>query len=103
MGNFWERETLSRDTPTVIRHGDRACADVPDPSVFYPVKESWHRDTMVALAICGRCPHQFECLRWALETEQAYGIWGGVEEKDRRSMITKLREDAARRRFDQEK
>ncbi len=45
-----------------------------------------------AKRICHRCPVRSECLRWALDTGQDHGIWGGADEAERRT----LRRRAAR-------
>jgi predicted RecB family nuclease len=42
-----------------------------------------------ALDACKRCHMIDECLTWALHKEQ-YGIWGGVDERDRRELRKKL-------------
>ena len=39
-----------------------------------------------AKAICADCPVRLECLAYALETSQAFGIWGGANEDERRAM-----------------
>lgn len=40
-----------------------------------------------AKAMCRRCPVIAECLEWALDTAQPFGIWGGTTERDRRVII----------------
>lgn len=37
-----------------------------------------------AKAVCAECPVRRECLQFALATRQAYGIWGGMSEHERR-------------------
>jgi len=44
-----------------------------------------------AKAICARCPARAECLEFALDTGEAYGIWGGTSEDDRRALIRQRR------------
>jgi WhiB family redox-sensing transcriptional regulator len=39
-----------------------------------------------AKAICGTCTVQVECLDEALSAEERYGIWGGLTERERRSV-----------------
>ena len=48
-----------------------------------------------AKAICHRCPVQDPCLEFAMETNQKYGIWGGLTDKERASL--KRRRARARR------
>ena len=45
--------------------------------------------------ICGTCPIRSACLRWALDTGQEAGVWGGTSEEDRRAMRRTGRTDQA--------
>lgn len=40
-----------------------------------------------ALRICAACPVRDECLRYAVENEVEFGIWGGMTERQRRRAI----------------
>lgn len=58
--------------------------------LFYPVERTaprvtgeLHRD-VVPKAICDACPVRAECRDWALATREPYGIWGGLDEEERR-------------------
>lgn len=31
-----------------------------------------------AVALCNACPVRVECLEWASQTKQRYGVWGGL-------------------------
>jgi len=59
-----------------------ACKETPDVSFFPQTKD----ETQAALAICSICPVQEECLDHAIETKERYGVWGGLNEKDRRKV-----------------
>jgi WhiB family redox-sensing transcriptional regulator len=48
-----------------------------------------------AKSICQRCPVREPCLEFAMETNQKYGIWGGLTDKERASL--KRRRARARR------
>ena len=48
-----------------------------------------------AKSICGRCAVKEPCLEFAMETNQKYGIWGGLTDKERASL--KRRRARARR------
>jgi len=63
-----------------------------DPGLFFPTAND---DTSEALAICKRCEVCKECLDFAIEANEPYGIWGGVTERQRRRM--KERERQAKR------
>ncbi len=56
------------------------CLDA-DPEAFFPEKGGSTRE---AKRICGICPVQQECLDYALERDQRFGIWGGMSERERR-------------------
>lgn len=60
-----------------------ACRDV-DSALFFPGQDG---DPRPALRVCAGCPVSAECLEWALETRQRFGIWGGATERDRRRLL----------------
>jgi WhiB family redox-sensing transcriptional regulator len=87
-----------------------ACLD-EDPELFFPVGTGRGAAPQEeeARAVCMRCPVRAECLAWALETGQEFGVWGGMTELDRRRIRRQQRRqpdphrEAARelaRRFD---
>lgn len=62
----------------------RALCDGLDPdeieAKFFPHQNS---DGEEAKAICRHCPVARECLTYALETAQEFGVWGAMTEKER--------------------
>ena len=42
-----------------------------------------------ARALCRACPVQRECLEHSLTTNESHGIWGGLNELERRRLIRK--------------
>lgn len=42
------------------------------------------RNTELAKKVCGNCPVRLNCLTFALETEERFGVWGGADETTRR-------------------
>ncbi len=62
---------------------DSACRGL-DSSMFFPGHDG---DAEPALRVCAGCPVRDECLEFALETRQRYGIWGGTTERQRRRMM----------------
>ena len=62
-----------------------ACRD-EDPELFFPIGTSGPAVLQVeqAKAVCRRCHVTEDCLRWALETGQDAGVWGGLSEEERR-------------------
>ncbi|GHH74526.1 hypothetical protein GCM10018793_15960 [Streptomyces sulfonofaciens] len=61
-----------------------ACRD-EDTEFFFPIgtRGSALQQAQEAKAVCGRCPVAEACLRFALESGQRYGIWGGLDEVER--------------------
>jgi len=66
-----------------------ACQDY-DPEMFFPVADECTpkgaADLAKAKSVCASCPVQAECLRWAFDTGQEFGVWGGTSEGERRAM-----------------
>jgi WhiB family redox-sensing transcriptional regulator len=42
-----------------------------------------------AKAVCARCPVRRQCLEFALSVREPHGIWGGLNETERRSLLAK--------------
>jgi WhiB family redox-sensing transcriptional regulator len=40
-----------------------------------------------AKAICARCPVRIDCLEYAIRTRETHGIWGGLNELERRILM----------------
>ena len=66
---------------------DALCAQT-DPEAFFPEKGGSTRE---AKRICESCEVRSECLDYALENDERFGIWGGLSERERR----KLRREAS--------
>jgi WhiB family redox-sensing transcriptional regulator len=73
-------ETQTDDRPWAL---DSACRGL-DSSMFFPGHDG---DSEPALLVCSGCAVRDECLDFALETRQRYGIWGGTTERQRRRMM----------------
>lgn len=54
-----------------------------DPETFFPEKGGSTRE---AKRICMQCDVRDECLDYALENEERFGIWGGLSERERRKL-----------------
>jgi hypothetical protein len=57
------------------------CPQVDVGDIFYPPKGGPSAD---AIRICDRCPVENQCLTYALENNERYGVWGGKSERQRR-------------------
>jgi WhiB family redox-sensing transcriptional regulator len=58
------------------------CAQV-DPEAFFPDKGG---STRQAKQVCMSCLVRAECLDWALDHGERFGIWGGLSERERRKL-----------------
>jgi WhiB family transcriptional regulator, redox-sensing transcriptional regulator len=69
-----------------------ACVDV-DPELFFPLTASGpsERETAQAVAVCSSCQVRLECLDWSLTQEIVHGVWGGLSEADRTTMLRERR------------
>ncbi len=64
-----------------------ACLDV-DPELFFAIGSTGPalRQIEEARAVCHRCPVRAECLTWAMESGQDFGVWGGLSDTERASL-----------------
>lgn len=71
---------------------DARCRDF-DPELFFPISHGTERETQVeaAKAVCTQCPVMDTCRTWALEEGEAFGVWGGLDEEERRLLGMKRR------------
>ncbi|MFT4221263.1 MAG: WhiB family transcriptional regulator [Microbacterium sp.] len=61
---------------------DALCAQT-DPEAFFPEKGGSTRD---AKRICTSCEVRAQCLEYALQNDERFGIWGGLSERERRRL-----------------
>jgi WhiB family redox-sensing transcriptional regulator len=47
------------------------------------------RRIRAAKTVCANCPLALVCARWAVDTRQEFGLWGGLSEDDRRAIWRK--------------
>lgn len=67
-------------------HAFAACADM-GWETFFPVGAGpGTRDTRAAKRVCYQCPVINDCLEWALVNYADDGIWGGLDEDERRRL-----------------
>lgn len=67
---------------------DAGACRTEDPELFFPITASGPsaRQIDAAKAVCHRCGVQDQCLHYALENHQSYGVWGGTSEEERGHM-----------------
>jgi len=68
-------------------HKGALCAQV-DPEMFYPEVGSAY-SSITAKKICGSCDVRQQCLEFALERREQYGVWGGTSLNDRLRLLRK--------------
>ena len=66
------------------------CAQT-DPEAFFPEKGGSTRD---AKRVCAKCEVREQCLKWAIDHDERFGIWGGMSERERRRYKREHREQA---------
>jgi WhiB family redox-sensing transcriptional regulator len=73
---------ISTDESELSWQTDSLCAQT-DPEAFFPEKGGSTRD---AKKICSSCEVRSQCLEYALENDERFGIWGGLSERERRKL-----------------
>ena len=96
MRDLEEAPLLWLDAPLVPDDGDgwelEARCRAEDPTLFFgpnrfePKRERLQREA-AAKAVCAGCPALVACREHALEQGELYGVWGGLGEADRRTML----------------
>jgi WhiB family redox-sensing transcriptional regulator len=70
------------DTEDLTWRDQGLCAQT-DPDAFFPEKGGSTRE---AKRVCRSCGVRAECLEYALEHDERFGIWGGMSERERRRL-----------------
>jgi WhiB family transcriptional regulator, redox-sensing transcriptional regulator len=70
----------------------KAACRGPQAAVFFPPSHSERKDERLdreraAKAICKTCPVRRECLDYAIRIREPHGIWGGLNEVERKQLI----------------
>ncbi|MDZ5143430.1 WhiB family transcriptional regulator [Microbacterium testaceum] len=76
------RDIHSTEENTLAWQTDALCSQT-DPEAFFPEKGGSTRD---AKRICTSCDVKSECLEYALQNDERFGIWGGLSERERRKL-----------------
>lgn len=72
----------------------RASCRGPQAAIFFPPshferKEDKEARERRAKAICQSCPVRKPCLEYALTIKEPHGIWGGLNETERKPLLGK--------------
>jgi WhiB family transcriptional regulator, redox-sensing transcriptional regulator len=60
-----------------------ACVHYAGQVDFFPARGESVRE---AKAVCAGCPVRDDCLEFALRLKVAHGVWGGLSERERRTL-----------------
>lgn len=60
------------------------CLEHPDPEIFF-------HGTKEAKKVCAECPVATQCLQYALDNKIEWGVWGGLNGRERRQLGRYLR------------
>jgi len=75
----------------LVHEVEPECQHFPD--IFFPEEWDDHsgQANKMAKEFCGRCPIQQQCLTYAVENNELYGIWGGMAPRARRNLRKSFR------------
>ena len=76
------RQAVAEDDNALAWQSDALCGQT-DPEAFFPEKGGSTRD---AKKICASCEVRAQCLEYALQNDERFGIWGGLSERERRKL-----------------
>ena len=76
------RRPVGDDSGALAWQSEALCSQT-DPEAFFPEKGGSTRD---AKRICSTCDVRGECLEYALQNDERFGIWGGLSERERRKL-----------------
>jgi WhiB family transcriptional regulator, redox-sensing transcriptional regulator len=76
-----EQVATDEEVVTELQWQERALCAQTDPEAFFPEKGGSTRE---AKRVCLSCEVRVECLEYALENDERFGIWGGLSERERR-------------------
>jgi WhiB family transcriptional regulator, redox-sensing transcriptional regulator len=87
----WVEEARTVAEPSLLHGGaeeelswqEHALCAQTDPEAFFPEKGGSTRE---AKKVCTVCDVRADCLAYALEHDERFGIWGGLSERERRRM-----------------
>ena len=72
---------------------DRAACLGVNPELFFPTGDTGSALLQIeeAKVVCRRCVVVETCLKWAMESGQDAGVWGGLSEEERYALKRRAR------------
>ncbi len=73
----------------------KAACKGPQSAMFFPPshfekKDEKERRERQAKSICAQCNVKADCLTYAMDIREPHGIWGGLNETERRVMLARI-------------
>ena len=73
----------------------KAACRGPQAAVFFPPPQFERKDEKLeregrAKEICLTCAVRKDCLEYAIAIREPHGIWGGLNENERKNLMTKV-------------
>lgn len=76
-----------------MKHG--ACRGV-DSEIFFAEEGGWQTKHATAKELCAKCTVYKDCMKFAIDNNINYGIWGGLTPKERRRTTLEIVDDIER-------
>lgn len=70
------------------------CANAGNPDGMFPPERD-RAGLKAAKALCHACPVTAQCLEHALTYPEPFGVWGGLSERERDTVLRRRNGDAA--------
>ena len=81
---------VTRVIPSTSWRAQARCRGV-DPEIFHPGEDD---EGNAAKQYCAECPVREACLEHAIAVREKHGVWGGLNERERRRLIRQRRRSA---------
>ena len=81
----------TRGPGPALKWQDKSACLTEDPELFFPIGNGAPAQLQAeeAKQVCRGCPVRTECLAWALENGADHGVWGGLDEDERKKVLRK--------------
>jgi len=92
MGRYGFRLLDPLEPPEALAWQEFALCPEVDAEIFFPQKG---QPSKPAKQVCAVCPVRSECLEFALDNDERYGVFGGKSERERRAIKRSRAKEAA--------
>lgn len=99
LDSVFPRPQSPDNLPRPEHWGAHAACRLADPALFYPEDFGAGESRLVAeeaKSYCRRCPVATSCLEEAISRGDAFGVWGGTDASERRSLVRQRVREAGR-------